>query len=596
MMKNLLVLLVLPSLLSGSQLKRADLSSRKRALNEDSIQTTPEKDTTPTSTTNLLTVSPLMRMEEYSGPKVDHYALAKRRKEAAERREQMGVVTTTFDHSFDELRELCRSGRYYKLPLDEEFVFSRSPSDYLALAIQAHDPEAIALSQQYVELEFSSSYLQSTLIDLILSEDTAILEQLGALFPSIYTHIFVFYGPFAHLSGTSLIRIAVDQGKNRAAIAMFKSVPVSVIGDFWQTINSIKGFVIDAMAAREIRITPRVGEAGLSPSVLKDIFYTCVAWGNLKALEHLYESTHLDLTTKFEDEKGEILFTAMYLAAHTGYSEIVAYLGKMCPDLFLIETSTGILPIHAAAANGHADILKICDDQATKTFSMGTEVNGIKQTPFSVAIRNEKRNIADIILSFIDDPVEIEKEMGNLAIWAIVDDNPSLLEIYFEYGVGRKDGTVKNSEYTLLEMALIGTSDPEKVKPKGRRIKCLEHLIVLWRRLNIPFEIEHGNIRGSILGLVNANEIDSFVALVRDGGVDPNAPIIEYTTNAQGKVISTNTTTFLNRIIAQGATDLVPIAIRHGADPRLVNDDGDDAIAVAEMVGNRTALDFLTSL
>lgn len=592
-MKSLFILLFLPSLLFGSNLKRSSLISRKRSLYQETQQTS-EKDTIPNSDTNFMQVSSLIKQDEDSGPKVDHYAIAAKRRKEAE--QELTAAEKTFENSFQELKELCRSGRYHKLPLDPEFVLNRNPSDYLALAIQAHDPEAIAFSQRFVELEFSSSYLQSTLIDLILSEDTAILEQLGATFQSIYTHIFVFFDPFAHLSGTSLIRIAIDQGKNRAAIAMFKSVPVSVIGDFWQTINSMKSFVMDAMVAREIRLKPREGESNLSPSVLKDIFFTCVALGNLKALEYLYESTHLDLTTRFEEEETGILFTAMYLAAHTGYADMVAYLGKMCPELYFIETSTGVLPIHAAASNGHADIIKLCDDHATKSFSMGIEVNGIKQTPFSVAIRNKKRNIADIILSFIDEPGEIEKEMSNLLIWAIVDDNPSLIEIYFEYGVGRKDGSVENSKYTLLEMAIIGTNDPEKLEPKGCRIKCLEFLIQLWKRLKLPFEIEQGNVRGNILGLLKANDIDAFVALVKDGGVDPNAPIIEYCSDAGGKVLSTNTTTFLNRIIAQGANELVPIAIRHGADPRLVNDDGYEAILVAELVGNDEALKYLISL
>ena len=589
-MKRLFVFLVLP-LIFGARTDKPAVSSNPR--NQQLFQRfgQPHTPVYQTPSPANMSLTPMTLLSD-SGPKVDYYESIRAREDFVQIPNEIRAANM---QRFNALRDQCSSGQYRVLPTDTEFILSQDPTDYLALAIEAQNPEAIAACKDFIYLEYSSSYLQSTLIDLILCENTTILEYLGKTYPKIFTHIFSFYEPYSVHSGSSLIRIAVDQRKDKAAIAMFQAVPASVISDFWRSLSTFRGFVIESLETKALNLKAKPGETEFDPAVLKDIFYNCVVSGNLKALEHLCNTTDVDLKTKFEEEKTGMEFSAMYVAAYTGYSEMVTFLGKRCPDLYRIPTNTGMLPIHVAALNGHDKIIKLMDEAAPDTFTAKVLVNGIEQTPFSIAIRNKRRVMADIILSFIDDPKLIKEEMSRLAIWAILDDNPKLLEIYFEYGVGKASGIVEGSKFNVLEMAVHGTFDPAVIESKRCKIKCLEYLIQVWKRLKLPFEVEHGNVRGSILGLVKPTDIDAFVALVRFGGIDPNAPIIEYSTGADGQVLS-YTTTFLNRIIAQGATELIPIAIKYGADPRIIDDEGDESIAVSLNHKNDFALKYLETL
>lgn len=490
---------------------------------------------------------------------------------------------------FAQLKEVCTDGLYHKIPLDPEFVKENDPANYLALAIEARDKEAIFFSKDFVEIYYSTPYLQKALMDLIFQENVDFLDVLGHTFPGIYTSIFAFYEPYTAFSGSYLVRIAVDRKLSKAAMAMFRFVPVSVIGDFWSNIKSMKGPLLAAMQDRSIRLRPLEGESGIDRGTLIDMLYTCVETGNSRALEYFIESTDFPLDISFVDEHG-INFSPMYLAAHFGYPEMVKYLGEKCPELFTKPTSTGMLPIHVAAGSGHMDVIKIIEGKARDTLMAEVDIDGVKLTPFAVAIRNKKRNVADVILAFLDDKDAIQREMGGLAAWGIQDDNQELLRIAFEYDHSTHEHLINNGRYTLLELAVLGSIDPENVVNDRSSINCLEFLAEVWLRKDLSFEVTHGKVRGSILGLLPPNDIAAFLVLVKIGRVDPNDPIFEYS-DVDGSTPFENT--FLNRIIAKGATQLVEVAIKFGADPRICDEDGNDAMDIAVKYGNQHVIDFL---
>lgn len=498
-----------------------------------------------------------------------------------------------FDGEFEKYVELCTDGRYHQLPLDFLFFCHRDHADYLALAIKARDSEAIAFSKKYVEIECPSVFLQSALLDMIIQEDTDIIEILGDVFPNIYTNIFIFREPLAHLSGTSLIRIAVDQNRNKAAVAMFKSVPVSLIGDYWHTIDFMRKFLVSAMKDRQIRLKPKENEQPISFRILVDMFFNCVLEKNLEALDYLHESTGIPLDTLFTNENG-LSFSAMFIAAHAGYNDIVSYLGRKCPKLFHLRSGNGMLPIHTAAANGHLDVVKSLS-VARDTMTDSVSISGTSLTPFGLAIRNKKIRVAFVILSLIEKDSEVPKEIQELVHWAILDDNVQLLEIYFEYNSFPALGCI-NESYNLLEMALTGSNDPKTFQNKRSSIKCLQKLIDIWKEKELPFHVSNETLRGSILALVPLNDLDAFQALIKQARVDPNGKIFEITPNPEGGGVRVKETNFLNRIIAKGATEMVPFAIKHGADPRIIDDDGLDAYETAIKYKNQFVIDLFDSI
>lgn len=509
---------------------------------------------------------------------------------------------TDHQKSFDELKKLCKDGLHHQIPLDVAFVEENNPANYLALAIEAQDLGAIHFSKNFVELNCSTAYLQKVLIDAIFQEKTNILEALGNAFPGIFTSIFAFYEPYASYSGTYLVRIAVDRKMKQSALVMFKFVPVSVIGDFWNTVSSMKGFLLGAMKERIIRLRPHAGELGIDHRTLTDIFYICVSVGNLPALEYFIESTDFPLTTMFTDENG-MSFSAMYVAVHTGNHGLVEYLGQKCPELFRIPTSTGMLPIHMAAVSGDFNLFKIFDDRARDTLTAVVEVGGVKLTPFTIAVRNQNKSRADMILAFLGEEA-ICNEMSKLTSWGIVDDNADLVNFAISSNEYNRNIPIDGSEFNLLEMALLGSITPETGPKKHHSsINCLELLCVDWVRHGKSFEVTHGNVRGSILGLLLPNDIPAFLALVKIGKIDPNEPIYEYSPDG-----TVHRTTFLNRIIEQRPADsvqndphkgkeataeLVRIAVKYGADPRIIDDNGKEASAVALSMRNQFVVDLL---
>ena len=493
---------------------------------------------------------------------------------------------------FEKLIEICTDGRYHQLPLEYHFFKDRDHADYLGLAIKARDPEAIAFSKAYVDIGCPSSLLQNALLDMIVQEDTNIIQALGNVYPNIYSYsnIFAFHEPLAYLSGTSLIRIAVDQNRNKAAISMFKSIPVAMIGYFWKTTDLMKRFILDAMKERQIRLKPEEDEQPVTHKVLVDIFHNCVLEGNLEALDFLFESTGIPLTTMFTGEN-EFSASAMFIAAHAGYSEMVQYLGKKCKELFYIRNNTGVLPIHTAAANGHLDVIKALS-VARDTMTDSVTVLGSSLTPFGLAIRNKKMHVAYLIISSIEKSEDLEKELKELSYWAILDDNTSLLDIYFEYNSFPASGCV-DGQYNLLEMALTGSKNPKTFQNTKSSIKCLLKLIEIWKEKKLSFTISNDQLRGSMLALVPPTDLDALHALLKDAHVDPNGQIFEISHQAaDGNSFNVKRTTFLNRIIAKGATDLVSFAIKNGSDPRIIDDDGLDAFDTAIKYKN----DFVVNL
>ena len=503
--------------------------------------------------------------------------------------------------NFEYYQGLTNDGLYHKLPSYHDEFADLDPSDYLALAIRAHDAAAIDSCKNIVALESASRFLQTTLIDAIVKDEADIMEVLGTSFPSIFTTFYAFHPPYAHLSGTSLIRIAVDQEKSKVAKAMLKFVPVAMVGDFWQSIDSMKKFIIGALHSGDINLTPTLeGDTGLAPNVLIEMYYACVLEGDLQAMAYLLENTDVDIKTMFTGTNG-VSLSAMFMAAHTGHSGIVSYLYKKCPELARIPNSLGMLPIHMAAGNGHMDVIKILSAEAD-TLTAEVTINDIAYTPFSLAIRNKKRNIADLIISFIrdQDNYKIQKEMTGLAYWAILDDNVQLLDIYFDFNSFPSSGCV-DEEYNLLEMAILGIINPKRtvssnLKKKTSSKKCLTRLIEEWKKHNLPYRIHHeGVISGSILGLVYPHDLDAFLALVKDAGVQPNEPII-ITAKREDGTSYTLTTTFLNHAISLGATDMVPFAISKGCDPRILDSDGNDAIKIAKKYNNTFILDYFKQI
>ena len=498
---------------------------------------------------------------------------------------------------FEYFQGICTDGMHHKLPLDQEFLSLRDPSEYLGLAIRAHDAEAIEFCKNLVVLESASSYLQSSLIDAIVMEDADVLEALGSVFPSIFTTIYAFHPPYAHLSGTSLFRIAVDQEKSKSAKAMLDFIPVAMIGDFWQSIASMKKFIVEALHTGDINLTPKLeGDPGILPNILVEMYYTCVLEGDVDAMVYLLETTAVPIDTIFTGSNG-IEISALFMAAHTGNREIVQYLYENCPALAKVPNSLGMLPIHMAAGNGHLEVIKILSKEAD-TLTSEVVISGIKYTPFSLAVRNQKRNVADLIISFLHDNSLIQKEMTGLAYWAILDDNVSLLDIYFEFNTFPSCGCV-DKEYNLLEMAILGiihpknsaSSAPSKKTSSG---KCVDRLIDEWIKHKLPFRMDFkGVISGSILGLVYPHDIGTFESLINRAKVDPNDRIrITISSKHQNGAAKILETTFLNQIIALGATDLVPFAISKGCDPRMLDSDGNDAIAIALKYRNEFVLNY----
>lgn len=494
---------------------------------------------------------------------------------------------------FEQFQTLCNDGKYHKLPLDRNFFADRDPSDYLGLAVRAHDAEAIDFCKDLVVLESSSSYLQSAIIDAIIKEETDVIKALGLAFPSIFTSIYAFHPPYDQLSGTSLIRIAVDQNKPKVAKAMLKFIPVAMIGDFWMAIDSMKKFIIASLHTGDINLIPKLeGDPGINLRTLTEIYYNCVLECDLEAMDYLLTNTAVPIDTIFTGDNGMTL-SAMFMAAHVGHLGIVSYLYRKCPGLARVPNSMGMLPIHMAAGNGHMDVIKVLSDQSD-TLTAEVTISGIKYTPFSLAIRNKKRNVADLIISFIKDQDNgrIQKEMNGLAYWAILDDNVSLLDIYFDFNTFPSSGCI-DKEYNLLEMAILGIIDPKSgtSTKKSSSKKCVDRLIDEWIKHNLPFRIHHEDvITGSILGLVYPNDLDVFDALISRAKIDPNVPI--YITTETGIL----RTTFLNRIIALGSNSLVPYAISRGCDPRILDSDGYDALAVATNHENTFVMEFLSKV
>jgi hypothetical protein len=477
------------------------------------------------------------------------------------------------------------------LPRDPDFIPDQYESDYLALAIKLRDQEAICFSKQVVEIEGASQFLQSVIMDLITQKDTELIEALGRAFPTIFTAINSFHEPYAHLSATSYIRIAVDMKHYESAVAMTKNLPLAMIGDFWGTLTCMRDFILYAMSTASIRLIPLAGESALPKRILVDMLDACVAENNLEALEYLYRSTGISLKEMLTSDKN-ISVTTMYMATSLEYPQIVTFLGKHCPELYTIPSSTGMLPIHCAAFSGNLDILKLLSI-AKATITAEVIIGGIKHTPFSLAIRHGKRNVADAILAFIEDADKIQMELRNIALWAIVDDNEALLDIYFNYNPFPEAGCIEG-KFNLLEMAIRGSISPQNASleeltdpTSHSSIKCLERLIRVWKDHRFPFSTEHDEFNGSLLALVLPHDMDAFATLIRVAGLDPNEFIYEKRPNG-----TKFCTTFLNRIIAQGATNLVPQAIKFGADPRIVDDNGDSAYEVAIKSNN----EFVKSL
>lgn len=498
---------------------------------------------------------------------------------------------TEHQNRFQELKELCKNGYRQRLPLNPQFVEENDPANYLALAIEANDLEAIHFCKQSVDMRCSTAYLQKVLFDLIFKENIIMLDLLGKSFPDVYSAFMVYYQPYAFYSGMNLARVAVEKKAEQSALTMFKYIPVTVIGDFWNHLHNMRKFIMRAIASRSIRLRPAVDELGIDQRILTDIFFNCVNVGNVPALDYFIEQTEFPLTTMYTDANG-MSFSAMYVAVNTGNQELTSYLGSRCPELFITPTSLGMLPIHVVALKEDVRMLKLFDQLANNTFTAEVNVRGVKLTPFSIAIRNSKLNIADAILAFLVDAEAIQNEMSKLTSWGIIDDNPVLLRAAFACDTFTRDIHINGSAFNLLEMALIGSIYPEiDGTKKHSSIKCLEFLCADWVQQHKSFLVTHGFVRGSILGLLLPNDIPAFYALVKIGKIDPNEPIYEY--QPDGTI---HRTTFLNRIVEQGSTDLVPIAIKYNADPRIVDDNGETVLEVAIRTENDFVIKYMNSL
>lgn len=502
-------------------------------------------------------------------------------------------------NKFEYYKELCNDGNYHKLPHKFNLIFCEDPSDYLGLAIRAQDYEAISFCKDFVVLQKSSCFLQSALIDVIINEQVGLISALGIIFPSIFTTSYAFHPPYDNLSGTSLFRIAVERKKRKVANAMLKFIPLSKIGFFWQTIDSMKNFILDSLHNGEIGLTPHLpGDTGLDKATLIDIYLNCVLRGDVEAMIYLLENTNVPIDTIFISPN-DVTLSAMYMAAHAGNLEIVKYLYTKCPSLAKVPNHFGLFPIHIASGNGNLDMIQVLSADYE---SLTSEVclNGLMYTPFSLAIRNKKRNAADLIISYIRnlDINLFEKEIKRLVYYAILDDDVSILDIYFEYKTFPPNGFV-DEKFNLLEMAILGIINPSnsdsslRFSNKKSSINCVNRLIYEWKKRGLPFTVDYeGTISGNILGIVYPYDIDAFNSLIKYGGVDPNGSISVTVKSSRDKSPRVLRTTFLNQIIALGASEMIPFAISKGCDPRLIDGDGNDAIEIAEKYKNSFALEF----
>ena len=519
-------------------------------------------------------------------------------------------IRNAFKPNFDKLLNSWVPGLVCELPLKKEFFYGYSPTDYLALAIKYRDVMGMKYSKEFISFQdvpmgqtnlYVSPLLQRVFIDLITIQDVPIITTLGENFPGIFTHVISFEGGLKNLNSTSLIRLAFDQKKTTALTAMFFSVPSSYIEDFWNLSDDNRGYFIEAIAEG---ILPLKGNTCLSERVVRDMFFTSVTLDNIAAVKRLKEWGLIKLTENFTDPLNGLVFTALYYAAHANYTDLFRYLGQIEPILYTIPTSTGMLPVHVAALNGNLDMLKILSE-VKGCFTATVIDRGVDLTPFAMAWRNNKREAALYILAqLIDHDLDgqmLYKELLNLASWAILEDNPDWLAIVLEGNHLPIDGRFPGNEFSLLEMVVRGTVDPSDKSTKRCSVKCLEYLSKEWKARNLSVETFCSTlgIRGSILGLVHPDDIDAFIILLDNLGLNPNEPIWLFKPNSYSPeersqaVANSCRTTFLINTIEQHSTFLVNVAIKRGADPRIVSFLGFNAFESAKLAKNTHAINLL---
>lgn len=525
-------------------------------------------------------------------------------------------VRNAFKPNFDQLLKSWtpERARTCQLPQKENFFCGYAETDYLALAIKYQDTAAMKYAKGFINFQEEeagggydgssldvSTLLQRVLMDLIMIQDAQTIMDLGEIFPGIFTRVIAFDGTLKNLQNTSLIRIAFDQKKTTALTAMFFSVPPSYIEDFWSLSEESRGYFIEAIAEG---VLPLTFKDNISERVRKEMFYTSVTLNNVAAVKQLEEWGLIDLKDTFVDPIDGMTFTAMYYAAYANYTGLFEHLGRKEPSLYFTPTSTGMLPAHVAALNGHIDILKLLS-QVKGCFMTTVKDRGIDLTPFAMAWRNNKRAAAECILSQLmgqDSGDQIlNRELLTLASWAIVEDSPDWLDFVLEGKHLLIDGRIPGSEFSLLEMVVRGSVDPADQNTKRCSIKCLETVSKMWKELGLPTETFSYTlgVRGSILGLVHPDDIDAFVILIENLGICPNDPIWAFTPNRYSPKdrklaeINSHSTTFLIRQIELQSRYLLNVAVEKGADPRIVACTGLNASETALKVDNRHAIELL---
>ena len=106
-------------------------------------------------------------------------------------------------------------------------LLTLDPSDYLALAIRAHDAAAIDLCKNIVALESASGFLQTTLfIDAIVKKMKLYYGSPGTSFPSIFTTFYAFILPRSFIGNFSGFESQLIK-KIQSSKTMLKFVPCS---------------------------------------------------------------------------------------------------------------------------------------------------------------------------------------------------------------------------------------------------------------------------------------------------------------------------------------------------------------------------------